>query len=177
MSTSESKKNSIDAEDDAVKSAVNRRRSVSITIRATENEKAIITRCAQKRGRSISAYLIESAIHKQIFKGAYSREYDDYICVDELGRLYKPSYVTNHFSVLLKQLGMKVIRFHDLRHTFASILINSNKPLIEVSGFLGHSDISTTANIYAHLDKSSKQGCADAITEIFEGKESKKGTR
>lgn len=122
-------------------------------------------------------YKVRKENYKQIFKGAYSREYDDYICVDELGRLYKPSYVTNHFGVLLKQLGMKVIRFHDLRHTFASILINSNKPLIEVSGFLGHSDISTTANIYAHLDKSSKQGCADAITEIFEGKESKKGTR
>lgn len=63
MSTSESKKNSIDAEDNSVKQVKNRRRSVSITIRATENEKAIITSCAQKRGRSISAYLIESAIH------------------------------------------------------------------------------------------------------------------
>ena len=83
--------------------------------------------------------------------------------------------MTNHFAYLLKKIGMKRIRFHDLRHTFASILLNNNKPLIEVSNFLGHSDLATTANIYAHLDKTSKQGCADTITGIFEKKEQEKG--
>ena len=58
---------------------------------------------------------------------------------------------------LLKKYGLRHIRFHDLRHTFASILIGQDVPLINVSNFLGHSDLSTTANIYAHLDKASKQ--------------------
>ena len=40
-------------------------------------------------------------------------------------------------------------------------------PLINVSNFLGHSNISTTANIYAHLDKAAKQGSADVISELF----------
>lgn len=45
-------------------------------------------------------------------------------------------------------------------------------PLINVSDFLGHSDISTTANIYAHLDKASKQSSADVITGVWDsGKE------
>ena len=52
-------------------------------------------------------------------------------------------------------------------HTMASILISHDVPLINVSNFLGHSDISTTANIYAHLDKASKQASADIITDIF----------
>ena len=114
-------------------------------------------------------------MYRTMFRESYNREYDDYICVDQLGNLLQPSYVTNHFAMLLRKHGFRQIRFHDLRHTFASILINKNKPLIEVSNFLGHSDISTTANIYAHLDKASKQGCADTITEIFDRKE-KKGT-
>lgn len=52
----------------------------------------------------------------------------------------------------------------------ASILIRHDVPLINVSNFLGHSDISTTANIYAHLDKASKQASADIITGIFDDK-------
>lgn len=108
------------------------------------------------------------ALYKKQFKGSYNRKYEDYVCVNPLGELIMPSYVTGHFSDLLKKLGLRKIRFHDLRHTFASLLINKDTPLINVSNFLGHSDISTTANIYAHLDKTSKQECANIITAIFE---------
>lgn len=52
-------------------------------------------------------------------------------------------------------------------------------PLINVSNYLGHSDLSTTANIYAHLDKASKQASADVISEIFqpEGEPENKSNR
>lgn len=112
----------------------------------------------------------KQAVYKKMFKSSYSREFEDYVCVNQLGELMKPSYVTQHFSDLLKRLGMRHIRFHDLRHTFASILIGNEVPLINVSNFLGHSDISTTANIYAHLDKAGKQVGADVITDIFKKK-------
>ena len=75
-----------------------------------------------------------------------------------------------HIGMLL---GLRKIRFHDLRHTFASILLSNDEPLIKVSRFLGHSDISTTANIYAHLDKSNKQSSADIMTGVLGGKEGK----
>ena len=66
------------------------------------------------------------------------------------------------------KVGITVIFInHELRHTFASILINQDVPLLNVSTFLGHSDLSTTANIYAHLDKSKKQESADVISSIF----------
>ncbi len=107
-------------------------------------------------------------IFRKMFKGSYNRKYDDYVCVDQMGNLLRPDYVTNHFGDLLKQNGLRKIRFHDLRHTFASLLLAKEEPLINVSNFLGHSTISTTANIYAHLDKSSKQHSADIITGILQ---------
>lgn len=109
-------------------------------------------------------------VYKKMFQKSYHHEFEDYVCVNQLGELIRPSYVTQHFSDLLKKLGMRHIRFHDLRHTFASILIGNEVPLINVSNFLGHSDISTTANIYAHLDKAGKQLGADVITDIFKKK-------
>jgi len=44
---------------------------------------------------------------------AYNREYEEYICVDAVGELIRPRYVTEHFQVLLKQNGLRRIRFHD----------------------------------------------------------------
>ena len=112
-------------------------------------------------------------LYRKMFKSSYSREYDDYVCVNQLGELMKPSYVTEHFAAIIQALGLRKIRFHDLRHTFASILLSNDEPLINVSRFLGHSDISTTANIYAHLDKSNKQSSADIMTGVLGGKEGK----
>ncbi len=108
-------------------------------------------------------------INKRRFKGSYSREFADYVCVDGLGNMIPPSTVTRRFGEILRQYGLRHIRFHDLRHTFASLLISKEVPLINVSNFLGHSDLSTTANIYAHLDKSSKQISADIMGEIING--------
>ncbi|MBR4914443.1 MAG: tyrosine-type recombinase/integrase, partial [Clostridiales bacterium] len=48
------------------------------------------------------------------------------------------------------------IRFHDLRHSCASLLVASGVPLKSVQEWLGHSDFNTTANIYTHLDFSAK---------------------
>ena len=106
-------------------------------------------------------------LYRKMFKGSYNRKYDDYICVDQLGELLRPNRVTGRFADLLERYNLRKIRFHDLRHTFASILINQDVPLLNVSNFLGHSDLSTTANIYAHLDKSKKQESADIISNIF----------
>lgn len=108
-------------------------------------------------------------VYRKMFQGSYSTQYLDFVCVNQLGELLRPSYVTDHFRELLEKYGLRHIRFHDLRHTFASLLINQDVPLINVSNFLGHSDLSTTANIYAHLDKASKQASAAVISDILQG--------
>lgn len=84
-------------------------------------------------------------------------------CVNEIGDLIKPHYVTESFPKLLKANGLRHIRYHDLRHSCASLLLANGVPMKQIQEWLGHSDFSTTANIYAHLDYSSKLTSADAM--------------
>ena len=86
------------------------------------------------------------------FRKAYSKKHLDMVCVNPLGELIKPSYITAHFPKLLKQYGMRDIRFHDLRHTCASLLVSLDVNMKVIQRYLGHSNMSTTADIYSHLD-------------------------
>ena len=94
---------------------------------------------------------------------AYCTEYLDYICVDQLGQRTSPHYLTVYFPQFLRKHGMRVIRFHDLRHSCASMLLANGVPMKQIQEWMGHSDFSTTANIYAHLDFQSKVSSAEAM--------------
>ena len=98
---------------------------------------------------------------------SYNREFLEYICVDEIGDRFKPNYITSQFPKLLERNGFRKIRFHDLRHSCASLLLASGVPMKHIQEWLGHSDFSTTANIYAHLDYSSKLTSASAMESNF----------
>ncbi|SDB49137.1 Site-specific recombinase XerD [Ruminococcaceae bacterium FB2012] len=100
---------------------------------------------------------------KKVFGYAYNHDYDEYICVDAVGELIKPNYVTDHFKVILKQNGLRKIRFHDLRHSCASLLLANGVQMKLIQEWLGHSDISTTSNVYSHVDSESKKLSARAI--------------
>ena len=93
----------------------------------------------------------------------YNRHYLDYVCVDEMGTLLSPNYKSSAFPKLLEKHGLRHIRFHDLRHSCASLLLANGVPMKQIQEWLGHSDFSTTANIYAHLDYSSKLSSAEAM--------------
>ena len=98
---------------------------------------------------------------------SYNREFLEYICVDDIGDRFKPNYITSQFPSLLERNGFRKIRFHDLRHSCASLLLASGVPMKHIQEWLGHSDFSTTANIYAHLDYSSKLTSASAMESNF----------
>ena len=72
-------------------------------------------------------------------------------------------------AILLSAL-MPHIRFHDLRHSCATLLFVQGVPMKEIQAWLGHSTIGTTANIYTHLDENSKINSANAIIGILEQK-------
>ena len=105
--------------------------------------------------------------YKRKFKKSYTTKYEEYVCLNPNGSLIKPDYVTRHFPLLLKNSGLRHIRFHDLRHSCASLLLAKNIPMKAIQEWLGHSDFSTTANIYAHLDINSKLLSAEAISSAF----------
>ena len=105
----------------------------------------------------------EQQENRRLCGRSYIKEYLEYVCVNEIGDLIKPHYVTESFSKLLKAKKMRQIRYHDLRHSCASLLLANGVPMKQIQEWLGHSNFSTTANIYAHLDYSLKPTSADAM--------------
>ena len=101
--------------------------------------------------------------YRKLCGRSYCKEYLDYIFVNEMGERWKPRYLSDGFKRILEQNGLRRIRFHDLRHTCASLLLANNVPMKKIQEWLGHSDFSTTANIYAHLDFQSKIFSAEAM--------------
>ena len=102
-------------------------------------------------------------LNKKVCGNCYNYEYDGYVFVDELGDLMRPEYLTSYFPQYIQKHGCKRMRFHDLRHSCASLLLANGVPLKQIQEWLGHSDFSTTANIYAHLDYTSKLSSAKAM--------------
>lgn len=101
--------------------------------------------------------------YRKLCGRSYCKEYLNYIFVNEMGERWKPRYLSDGFKRILEQNGLRRIRFHDLRHTCASLLLANNVPMKKIQEWLGHSDFSTTANIYAHLDYQSKISSAEAM--------------
>lgn len=99
----------------------------------------------------------------------FGKEYvkNDYIFKWDNGTPYSPNYITHRFKQLLKKYNLPIIRFHDLRHTCASLLVAKGFSMKDIQEWLGHSDFSTTANIYSHLDIKRKNSIADSMAEIF----------
>ncbi len=108
----------------------------------------------------------EQAENRKLCSNAYVTKYDEYIYVDKIGERIKPAYLTANFPQFLAKHGLRRIRFHDLRHSCASLLYAHGVSLKDIQEWLGHSDISTTANIYTHLDYSSKVASANAILSV-----------
>ena len=95
-------------------------------------------------------------LNKQVCGNCYNHEYDGFVFVDELGERMRANYLTSAFPKFLESHGLRRMRFHDLRHSCASLLLANGVPLKHIQEWLGHSDFTTTANIYAHLDYKSK---------------------
>ena len=104
---------------------------------------------------------------RRLFKKSYCRDYLDYICVDQTGHLLRPNYVTEHFAWLIQKYDLKKIRFHDLRHTCASLLLSNGISMKQIQIWLGHSTFATTADIYAHLDFTAQEESANAMSGMF----------
>lgn len=120
----------------------------------------------------------ENIIHKlklqeEKNKNLLGKDYchNDYIFKWADGRRYSPDYVTKKFQKLLQKHNLPHIRFHDLRHSCASLLISKGFTLKDVQEWLGHADIRTTANIYAHLDTARKESIAKSMSVMFDNNE------
>ena len=71
--------------------------------------------------------------------------------------------LNHHFSVLLEAQGLPHIRFHDLRHTNATLMLKNHIPAKIVSSMLGHSTISITLDTYSHVLTDMQQGAVNVV--------------
>jgi len=83
-----------------------------------------------------------------------------------MGNLIKPDYLSQ-LPKFLKKRGLRRIRFHDLRHSCASLLLANGVSMKQIQEWLGHSTYVTTADTYAHLDFTSKVSAANAMSAGF----------
>jgi integrase len=74
---------------------------------------------------------------------------------------------THRFKPLLKRAGLPQIRFHDLRHTCATILLSKNVNPKVVSEMLGHSSIAITLDTYSHVLPTMQESAAEAMEEAL----------
>lgn len=100
--------------------------------------------------------------------GKYYKDKDlEFVFTEEDGSLINPASFSHRFGDFLKENGLKEIRLHDLRHTNATIMLMSNIPAKVASQRLGHSNISTTLDIYSHVLKDMEKDVSEKISDII----------
>ena len=100
------------------------------------------------------------------------------LLADHIGRMYQArktdrlfpygdTTIASHFKKHTRDAGLPEIRLHDIRHSHASLLINSGASVLLVSERLGHENVTTTLNIYSHLFPSKQSEIAEKLTEVW----------
>lgn len=103
------------------------------------------------------------------------REWPDhfFIFANEFGKPIRPDSISQWWKRFTTRHKMKHIRFHELRHTSATMLINEGVHPKVISERLGHADISTTMNIYGHVLAEADQSAAQHFDSFFIGSDQK----
>lgn len=102
---------------------------------------------------SMRSYLKEVQSKQTEEKRLFGNSYVDsgYVCVRPDGEPINPDFVTHHFQRKLRGTELPMIRFHDLRHSAVYALRKGGCDAKDIQSWLGHSDVSTTLNVYGHL--------------------------
>lgn len=110
--------------------------------------------------------------HKKKQNGEILRGGDVYIknnlvFATPIGTNISPSNLRKTFKKILKDTGIKEIKFHSLRHTYATTLFIKDVTPKVVQTLMGHSDIATTMNIYTHVNKESQVEAINKLDSVF----------
>ena len=110
-------------------------------------------------GSEISSLLTEK---KARLSGSGTNERSQ-VCAREDGSSFMPDVLSSRFNAILKECEIPNVRFHDLRHTHASLLLAPGVPVHVVSARLGHASIQTTVDAYGHLLPASDVEAVEAM--------------
>lgn len=109
-------------------------------------------------------------LNKEKFGSGYNHKYDEYIYKNEIGDLIKPGFLTQNFPIQLNRYNLRKIRFHDLRHSCATLLRHEGVPMEDIQKWLGHSEITTTEKIYAHFENKQHEKSAEKLCHALSTK-------
>jgi len=90
------------------------------------------------------------------------------VFTNEQGRYLAPSTVYNNFKRIVKTLGLDDVRFHDLRHSYASLSLQNGDDIKTVQENLGHSTPTFTLSVYAHSGNQAKRTSAERMEEKYQ---------
>ena len=94
-----------------------------------------------------------------------------------LNKLCDPSMLSHDFAIIAERTRLKEVRFHDLRHTFASLALNEGAPAKAVSDALGHASVAFTLQTYAHVLPKGEEKTMELVNDILpEGVKKQTGT-
>lgn len=92
----------------------------------------------------------------------------DYVCTQIDGTPISPNYLSDTFHQLILKSNLPKIRFHDLRHSVASNLLNNGSNIVQVQDWLGHGSPEITLRFYSHVDATSKQQASNLMEELVD---------
>lgn len=114
-------------------------------------------------------YLTQLRQHQQsqqaLCGSCYNPHYLDFVCVDGMGMLLQPDFVSQRFQQILNYHGLRRIRFHDLRHSCATIMLYLGYSMKDIQTWLGHSNYNFTADTYVHSAPEAHVEMAGAFSE------------
>ena len=120
-----------------------------------------------KLGKETIRKLNNHHTEQQKYKRNSNWEENDLIFTTKSGKPIKQGNLYTQFKLLLQKAGLPDIRFHDLRHTAATLMLNNGVPILTVSRRLGHSKPSITLDVYGHIIPSMQASIADQIDELI----------
>ena len=103
--------------------------------------------------------------YRELFGNCYTET--GYVFTREDGKTYYPDFPTKHLKKVLERNNLPHLTWHGLRHSCASMMVIQGYAMKDISDWLGHADISTTMNIYAHIDLEHKREVGNGLSGVF----------
>ena len=131
----------------------------SMTIQAKDKTKTQTSAASFELIPAVKEVLLnlrdKQAEYRRLFGNTYHES--DYVFVREDGQPFRPDSLTRSFQRVLTAHNLKPMRFHDLRHSTASMLYDLGWDIKAIQTWLRHADIETTGNIYTHISNERKR--------------------
>jgi integrase len=132
--------------------------------RASERRIALPARCVH------SLKLHHEQQQRERATAGTTWQHDGHVFTTAQGRPVDPTNLTRAFITLLRKAGLRRIRFHDLRHSTATLLLEQGVELVVIKELLGHAHIGVTATIYAHVRLRLQRDAIDALGTALVGR-------